>query len=67
MWYFYAGGSLMEYLFVDADTNSTIVTDEYDKHPNEVVKNEELTYNSSCNPSALLWLCVLLACCLVGR
>ena len=24
----------------------SIITDEYDKHPNEVVKNEELTYNS---------------------
>ena len=27
--------------------NLLFVSDEYDKHPNEVVKNEELTYNKA--------------------
>lgn len=45
---------------------------EYDKHPNEVVKNEELTYNTGgrrlATFSPVLWLCVvLLASSLVGR
>lgn len=31
----------------------TKISDEYDKHPNEVVKNEELTYNSNAGFSSL--------------
>ncbi|XP_058819780.1 putative uncharacterized protein DDB_G0282133 [Topomyia yanbarensis] len=40
-------------------------TNEYDKHPNEVVKNEELTYNNAAtrtNPRGLLGLIVLAIC-----
>ncbi|XP_044765383.1 ephrin-B2a-like [Coccinella septempunctata] len=41
-------------------------SNEYDKHPNEVVKNEELTYNTgvwlSAAPSSILVLVALIAC-----
>ncbi|KAK9890056.1 hypothetical protein WA026_008864 [Henosepilachna vigintioctopunctata] len=41
-------------------------TNEYDKHPNEVVKNEELTYNAgvwlSAGPPTLLVLVAFIAC-----
>jgi len=47
---------------------TTKKSSEYDKHPNEVVKNEELTYNSGYSLSPTLWLCIsVIVCCLVGR
>lgn len=42
-------------------------TDEYDKHPNEVVKNEELTYNSASDRRATNTLSWLLLVCVVAH
>lgn len=53
-----------------------LITDEhhnYDKHPNEVVKNEELTYNSGsgqesrCHFNAYVWILFWLGTWLPGR
>ncbi|XP_054279859.1 ephrin-B1 isoform X2 [Macrosteles quadrilineatus] len=52
----------------DSPKPTTKKSSEYDKHPNEVVKNEELTYNRGYSLSPTLWLCVsVIVCCLVGR
>uniref|UniRef100_A0A1B6J675 Ephrin RBD domain-containing protein n=1 Tax=Homalodisca liturata TaxID=320908 RepID=A0A1B6J675_9HEMI len=54
----------------DVPKPTTKKSSEFDKHPNEVVKNEELTYNGGCSlgRSPALWLCVLLVVSgLVGR
>lgn len=43
--------NIYSFVFISFNLSSSTgvhsTTDEYDKHPNEVVKNEELTYNSS--------------------
>nr|CAD7448744.1 unnamed protein product [Timema bartmani] len=40
--------------------SSTKKTSEYDKHPNEVVKNEELTYNHAIRISAANYIVLLM-------